>query len=289
MADPWEKDEYLESKNWARKAEKGELNIIPCISGWVDICGFGSALEQSSWNLVELQKNGLVNLLSRVYQSIGHPFLVGVEPMLFEKILIINDGVARSVDLKNVEYAHAHQFIFYLRDLFISHRNLLGLTKKFGYGVRTVFSGGERVQYSPEIFTGNSVLHHDDENISEYGKRLLNKNFLHNPSEFQMNTAFAKAYSIDSLGSASGFNVNSCFVEKSFWCLMENIPKLEIEYKNNSILFYFSGNPAFEVYFKSEISVLFKGIDLIVNEVEKIRIDKMFEGEETYIDITKPI
>ena len=27
MADPWEKDEYLESKNWARKAEKGELNI----------------------------------------------------------------------------------------------------------------------------------------------------------------------------------------------------------------------------------------------------------------------
>ena len=162
----------------------------------MDICGFGSALEKHSWDLIELQKSGLLNLLSMVYQRAAHPFLTGVEPMPYESILVINDGIARTVDLDKPEFSHAASFIFYLRELFFSHRNLIDLTSSYGYGIRAVFAGGERVQYSPELYTGNMVLQHDDDKISDFGKKLLNKNFLHNPLEFQMNTAFSKAYSI---------------------------------------------------------------------------------------------
>lgn len=287
MATPWEKDEYKNSIEWAKKAKAGELHVIPCISGWVDVCGFGSALEKYSWDLIELQKSGLLNLLSTVYQRAAHPFLTGVEPMPYESILVINDGISRTVDLDKPEFAHAASFIFYLRDLCFSHRNLIGLTGSYGYGIRTVFAGGERVQYSPELYTGNMILQHDNENISDFGKALLNKNFLHNPSEFQMNTAFAKAYSIDSLGSKHGFKVNNCYMESSFWRLIELIPMLDIEVKETSILIHFNSKPALEVYFNDQIKTSFKGIEMHVNQVFAIRIDEHFEGEETYCDITK--
>lgn len=287
MAGPWEKDEYKNAKEWVRKARAGELHVIPCISGWMDVCGFGSALEKCSWNLVELQRSGLLNLLNTVYQRVAHPFLAGVEPMPYESILVINDGISRTVDLDKPEFANAASFIFYLRDLFFSHRNLIELTASYGYGIRTIFAGGERVQYSPELYTGNMILQHDEENISDFGKSLLNKNFLHNPSEFQMNTAFAKAYSIDSLGSKYGFKVNNCYVESSFWQLVGLIPMLDIEERDVSILLNFKSKPALEIFFSEKIGVSFKGIEMHINQVTGIRVDKNFEGEETFCDITK--
>lgn len=287
MVGPWEKDEYKKSEEWARKAKAGELHVIPCISGWVDVCGFGSALERCSWNLVKLQKSGLLNLLSTVYQRAAHPFLVGVEPMLYESILVINDGISRTVDLDKPDCTNTVSFIFYLRDLLFSHRNLIELTASYGYGIRTILAGGERVQYSPELYTGNMILQHDKEKISNFGKALINKNFLHNPSEFQMNTAFAKAYSIDSLGSKHGFKVNNCYVESSFWQLIGLIPMLDVEEKEASILLNFNSKPAIEVFFSEKIETSFKGIEMRVNQVTGMRIDKNFEGEETYCDITK--
>ena len=287
MVTPWEKDEYKYQQEWLVKVKKGELDVIPCISGWMDVCGFGSALERSSWNLIELQKHGLLELLSSVYQRVGHPFLVGVEPMLSENVLVINDGVARTVDLGNIKYANGPNFIFYLRDLFLAHLDLLELTQKLGYGIRTVIAGGERVQYSPTIYTGNSVLQHDEINISEYGRKLLAKNFLYNPAEFQMNTAFAKAYSIDSLGSKSGININGCYVESSFWDLIEKIPDLKVIRQSLSNLVCFKDAPALEVYFTNCISVPFKGIEMQIGQVGSFRVDAEFEGEETICDISK--
>ena len=253
----------------------------------MDVCGFGSALENCAWDLIELQKSGMLELLSTVYQRAGHPFLVGVEPMPYESILIINDGVSRTVDLDKPEYASGSLFVFYLRDLFFAHKSLVDLTNAQGYGFRTILAGGERVQYSPTIFTGNSILQHDENNTSDFGKALLKKNFLHNPSEFQMNTAFAKAYSIDSLGTKHGFNIDCCYVESSFWEIIEKIPELNIEHKSGSKLIYFNSNPALEIYFSDTIRIHFKGIELLVNEVNRIRIDEKFEGEETIADIKK--
>lgn len=285
MAVPWEKEEYKKSAEWSKKAKAGELNVKNCISGWIDICGFGSALERSKWDLVQLQKNGLLNLLSLVYQRVAHPFWVGVDPMPYETILVINDGVARTIDLDQPLYTDARLLIFYLREIIWAHSNLIKLTSEYGYGVRTILAGGERVQYSPDSFTGHSLLQHDENNISEFGKALLAKNFLHNPIEFQMNTAFAKAYSIDSLGSKKGFEVNHLYIESSFFEKLHNIPFLEIVYNDSSILLLYRSKPAFEIYFKNSIYETFKGLEMKVYEIEKMRIDTKFEGEETIFEI----
>lgn len=287
MVAPWEKNEYKNAEEWARKASTGELHIIPCISGWMDICGFGAALEKCSWNLVTLQKSGLLNLINEFYQRVAHPFLIGIDPMPYESILVINDGVSRTVDLGKPAFANAAIFIFYLRDLFLSHKALINLTSSYGYGVRTVFAGGERVQHSPNLYTGNMVLLHDDENISDFGKALINKNFLHNPIEFQMNTAFAKAYSIDSLGGKHGFKINNCYVESTFWKKLELIPMLNMEERDNSILIHLNSTPALEVFFSEKIETSFKGIQMSINHVSAIRMDKCFDGEDAYCNITK--
>lgn len=287
MVGPWEKDEYKNAIKWQDKAEAQLLDVTPCVAAWMDVCGFGAALEKSSWDLVNLQKSRILTMLSQVYQRAAHPFLIGVDPMPYEIVLVINDGIARTVDLGKPEFASAGQFIFYLRDLFFSHNRLLTLTKSYGCSIRTVLAGGERVQYSPEIFTGNSVLQHDEENISDFGRKLLDKNFVYNPSEFQLNTAFAKAYSLDALGSKHGFKVSNLYIESSFWERLKPIPLLDIEIKDSSILVSYKSSPALEFYFNEEIKSDFKGLNLTANQIFAMRVDACFEGEETYCELGK--
>lgn len=287
MVDPWEKDEYKNARKWAKKAQEKQLDVVPCIAAWMDVCGFGSALESSSWNLATLQKNDMLTMLSEVYERVAHPFLIAVEPMPYEIVLVINDGIARTVDLGKPEFADAGQFIFYLRDLFFAHSRLLVLTRSYGYGIRTVLAGGDRVQYSPESFTGNSVLHHSKENISEYGRQLLEKNFVYNPLEFQLNTAFAKAYSLDALGSKHGFCVGGLYIESSFWDVIKAIPRLRIDKGKSSVVIFYNDLPALELYYTEQVSCEFKGLNLTSDRVTSMRVDENFEGEETYCELGK--
>lgn len=284
MPTPWEKEEYSQSLEWRKKAREGTLNPIPCISAWMDICGFGSKLESANWDLKLLQKSGTVNLLSEVYQRVGHPFWVGVHPEPFENILIINDGIARTVDLGAPEHTRAIQAIFYMRDLALGHLSLLRLTDHYNMGVRTILAGGEKIQYSPTLFTGNSILSHSN-NPSEYGKRLLKQNFLYNPAEFQMNTAFSKAYSIDSKGTRSGFNVNGFYIEKTFFDKFRGIKGLDFMPSDKSMLVKHQGQPALELYIKNIIPFQFKGISTDVYELSSVRVESSIEGEETLIDL----
>jgi hypothetical protein len=284
MPTPWEKEEFRIAQEWEKKSRNSLLTPIPCISTWMDICGFGQCLEKALWSLEKLQKIGTVNVLSEVYQRVGHPLWIGVDPEPYENVLIINDGIARTVDLPAQCYASATQALFYVRDLVLGHLSLLRLTSHHDLGVRTVLAGGERIQYSPPTFTGNSVLYHGD-NPSEYGKKLLEKNFLYNPAEFQMNTAFSKAYSIDSMGSKKGFKVNGFFIEQIFFKQFTVIKDIDIEINNSSVLFTHKGRPALELNIKTLIPFSFKGLATIVYHISSVRVDESFEGEETLIDL----
>ena len=50
--------------------------------------------------------------------------------------------------------------------------------------LRTVLAGGERIQYSQESITGQSMLHYV-ETPSTWGKTLLNQQFVYYPKEFR--------------------------------------------------------------------------------------------------------
>ena len=108
---------------------------------------------------------------------------------------------------------------------------------------------------------------------------------MYNPSEFQMNTAFAKAYSIDANGTRAGFNVNGFFVEEMFFERFGEIPGIDISFDESSIRVKHNDNTALELRTCLKKEFFFKGLNASVYGISSMRVDASFEGEETIIDL----
>ena len=101
MPQPFESEEQIQERKWQQKAKEGKLSPISCLSTWMDVCGFGSQLENNEWDITRMQTSGMINLLNQVYSLFAGPILARPDPEPNEKVLIINDGIARTIDLIN--------------------------------------------------------------------------------------------------------------------------------------------------------------------------------------------
>ena len=130
MAEFYDNKEYKNLFKWEKLATKKGIRKNKCLSMWMDICGFGSALEDAKWDLTNLQNNGLLILLNRFYLVAAKPRLVSLGTCPNEKLLVINDGIASTVDLINCDKclsSHTFSFLYYIRDIIETHC----LVKKF--------------------------------------------------------------------------------------------------------------------------------------------------------------
>ena len=280
MTQPFESKEFLDKLKWQTDTHNRKLESIECIAIWTDICGFGNLLQNNEWDLLKLQNAGLVELLNEVYSIAGRVMLPFASPMPSDRILVLNDGIAKTLDLNFKNYLDGHTFLFFLRDSIFNHYFLLKTTENYGVGIRTVFAGGARIQYSPEKITGHSVLYYDNNNISDFGKKILETQFLYNPSEFQMNTAFAKAFTIDSLGTKEGINVNGLYIESSFIDLIEDIPNLKVQIEDNKIDISYKDTLMFKIYTSKTIIKKIKGLEVKIYHIKKFKIYKEFDGDD---------
>lgn len=280
MVFPWNKKEYKDAENWSKFSKSRILLPVNCISAWFDICGYGEILSRCNWDLSTVQQKGFIELLNCLHQQIAHPF-IALPPIITEKILILNDGLARTCDIissNGLNYI-AIPFTFYIRDLFFSYKFSLKLCKNFGLGLRAVLSGGERIQYSSEIFTGSSILTHDSNNISKFGNDLLQTNFLYNPAEFQMNTAFAKGFSIDNMGSKFGIEPNKFFIERSFWEKCCLIPFINHEISNQEIHLKYLNKIIIKMFINKSIEFDILNLKVTVDNIEAIELNMPHENE----------
>lgn len=217
--EPHQTLEFQERHHWTNKARGRALAPCPSLCCWSDICGFRAKLDKAGWSLGRLQKDGFVEVLSEAYQRIGMPIHVQLQGAS-EKILVLNDGIARSLDLKDSQATNPITFAFYMRDILNGFFHLREWLADKDLGLRTVLAGGERIQYSPESITGQSMLHYSG-SPSSIGQDFLAKQFVYHPREFQMNTAFSRAYLIDSLGSKSGFPPNRVYLESNWLSVVD--------------------------------------------------------------------
>ncbi len=277
--------EFADTIEWRRKSQK--LTLIPsnCLAVWTDICGFGDLLKNSNWNLTRAQSDGIVKLLSELHSTAGRPMLSLPDPGPNEKTIILNDGVAKTVDLTYIDKLHPYIFLFFLRDLIIAHFNLLEITNSYNAGIRTILAGGERIQYSPNAITGHSILNYNENKISPFGQRMLSTTFVYNPAEFQMNTAFAKAFTIDGIGSIGGILVNGFYIESDFLNKIKPIKGIEIKMDNNEIDIYHQGILVFKLHVAETIPINIKGFNLIVYHIDKYFIYKAFDGDDVEFDL----
>mgnify|MGYP000866696755 CR=1 FL=1 len=277
---PYESQECAESDYWREQARKGELETFPCVAAWSDICGFGSALECADWELKKICGSGVFDALSETYSLLGRPFIIGVPPMPSDRVLVINDGVARTTDLIGENCVPHAQMLFYVRDLLMRHFILERKLVALNLGLRTVLAGGERCQYSPEKSTGQSFLYYTDE-PSEYGKQLLQQQFVYNPAEFQMNTAFALAYTLEALGSAGGFMPNRIYIEEGWLNTVNSVIPEPSVVNSHEIVFPWHVSAGISVTFDDCCEVTVKGITTKVFRVSRFAVHEQFEGETT--------
>lgn len=277
---PFDCSEYRENEAWRKKVTDKDLNIIPCVSAWFDICGYGSLLEKSNWSLRTLRDNGFFEALSRTYERLGHPFIADVAPRPTERVLVINDGVARTIDLASPAHVEPVRLLFYVRDLFIAHFQLMGNLASLGLGLRTVLAGGQRCQYSPKSISGESILYHSG-NPSAYGRALLSQQFVYYPPEFQMNTAFASAYTIEALGSKAGIHPNRLYVTRTWVDTVSVVLPSPITVADSAIEISHNGGAGLSLHFDQKLQVEAKGFKTDVFKISGITVHANFEGEET--------
>lgn len=285
MPNSYESKESIESQNWWLKSKSKELKIVECISCWSDVCGFGNLLQNNDWDLRKVQDAGAIELLNAVYSIAGRISLPNIDPLPCDKIIVLNDGIARTVDLTHKDKLDGYIFLMFLRDIILNHFTLLRVTSNHNLGIRTIMAGGERIQYSPTTMTGHSILSYDPESISEYGQKILKTQFLYNPAEFQMNTAFAKAFTIDNLGTKHNIKVNGLFIESSFFNQITGVPNIEISIELDSIKISYKKIQMFNLAILDTIEINIKGLDVKIFHIEKLHIEKEFDGDDCVFDL----
>ncbi|MCY9660711.1 hypothetical protein P5G65_29810 [Paenibacillus chondroitinus] len=184
------------------------LQPIESFCLWCDLLGYGTPFINSNWDLTskESRKN-LIRIAKLQHLMRG---INSVNPK--ETTLVLNDGFIKNVDV-NDRHDGPLAYIYWLTSVINYFRYLNKVDKENGFpGARGVLTYGHRVGFSRDIETarGKILTHPDDQDYYN------NMKVVYSPNEFQMNTAFSKAYIMESLGSRVGLRGPNLYIDAVF-------------------------------------------------------------------------
>ena len=158
--------------------------IIDCISCWYDLLGFGSPFKQSNWDLNDPR---CITNFERL-KSISTSFIHSLN--LYGTNFYVNDGIASTIDINGKGQKDIDKILFFIESVLLHFRNINLSEKRNNYpGIRGVVTAGQRVFYD----------------VTNYDYNLMAKEITsYHPTEFQMNTAYSKAYIMEGSGSKAG-------------------------------------------------------------------------------------
>lgn len=258
-------DAYYHSNNLNRKIDAlRDIKVSKLFCFWSDLLGFGNIFFENSWELNIEDQTKIFNRLKD-----AHSLFLRNTSVLNEKSLILNDGLVKVSEID--ENFHPEFFGLFLRSCIYTHVSIKNKENENGYpGPRSVLTFGESIKYlEEEIKFDDYVLNYtkpNPEGLSKIASENGNPTIVYNPSAFQMNTAFSKAYILDSLGSKYGISGSNIFVEQSVLEYSKVIAKeldLEVEeYTENNIHYFFLKKSKNRVYygfqFDEKISIDYK-------------------------------
>lgn len=178
-------------------------SIIENFCIWEDLLGYGRPFYLNDWNL----NNEMAQVNIRRIKNL-EKYLKTVPIPFAEKILFLNDGLIRNVDIHKKE-VYVEIYLMWLEYTIEMFREINIADKQQGfYGIRGVLTFGYRTQYTNEVTKLNDLVSSNrtsDEDIVIYS-----------PNEFQMNTAFSKAYIMEGAGKAKGLAGPNLFIDLCF-------------------------------------------------------------------------
>lgn len=175
--------------------EDENFEIRECICCWYDLLGYGSPFIRAKWNLhnSECRKNyyrierlGLLFTGSWAVKSLGTK-------------LALNDGCSSTIDVSPITPESFQDALLFLEGIITDYNSLNCVDQRQGFpGARGIITLGQRFSYD----CSNSSYDHMTKRTTSYY-----------PVEFQMNTAFSKAYLIEESGSRAGIKGSNLYID----------------------------------------------------------------------------
>lgn len=182
---------------------------------WCDLLGYGKPFIDSGWNLHDkrvIQNINRINNLKMVFQN--------VNSFPSEKTLIMNDGFIRNMDIVSIDDGMQQNYLYWFNCILNNFYTLNRVDKQCDFsGARGVLTYGHRFDYMNNQLTLADIMQTSKENIPKYEKNIL----VYSPKEFQMNTAFSKAYIMESAGSRAGIVGSNLYIDIDF---LERLAKI---------------------------------------------------------------
>lgn len=183
---------------------------------WSDLLGFGNIYSDNNWDLNDKQKHAVYDRLVAAHSAV----LYFSTP--FERNMILNDGIAKVYmpDAGVLGKDDINTISIYLRHCIELHMAITQTEKAYGLpGCRSVIAFGDSIEYlAEEVKFDDYVMNYtkpEGHEISSIAERVGNPTIIYNPKELQMNTAFSKAYILESGGSKAGLLGNNFYVDQS--------------------------------------------------------------------------
>lgn len=216
-----------------------DFEIIECICSWYDLLGFGQPLMDSAWDLTDMRCKEQLNRVTNLDLTFSNIYSHAHGTTTFS----LNDGIISNFDINTTTPFFFERLIMVIDDLVLEFENLNNKDVRAGFpGVRGIISFGHRYNYT-----------HVESTKSLSNNRIVS----YHPQVFQMNTAFSKAFIIESSGSKAGVSGNNLYIDIFLLDFLENLilkekecdKKYRIEKKLNSEL----ENKSFSLFLNEDL------------------------------------
>lgn len=235
------------------------LEIIECICAWYDLLGFGQPLMDSKWNLNDERCKGQLERITKLDLSYTNKYS-GAHGTVN---LSMNDGIISTFDIKSDTSYFQNQLVMVLDDLVNEYESLNQRDVREGFpGMRGILTFGHRYNYT-HVATTYAVV--DEKTIA------------YHPTEFQMNTAFSKAYLMESAGSKFGIAGNNLYIDKY---MLDSISSLILSKNTGNQLFKIESD--LDANSENKYYSIFRDSDMLLKlEFHKDYVDFNQRGIET--------
>lgn len=193
-----------------------KMKSSSCFCLWSDLLGFSKIFVETNW---ELNKSQMEKIYSRLEAAHSSALYYSTP---FERNLILNDGIAKVFHPKSKveDKNNILSISIFLRSCVELHMSINETEHENGFpGSRTVLAFGENIEYlTEEVRFDDYVWNYSKpkgSEISSLANSVGNPIVIYNPKEMQMNTAFSKAYILESGGGKAGLPGNYMYIDKS--------------------------------------------------------------------------
>lgn len=179
-----------------------DLIITKCICCWFDFLGFGKPFVDTKWDLSDERCRKNYDRMLNAKAA----FLSGSTVKPLGTKLVFNDGYASTIDLYNL-----NDVLIFMEGAINDFEIINYIDRAGGFpGIRGVISCGDRFSYD------NSNATYDIDS---------KRDIAYYPREFQMNTAFSKAFIMEECGSRAGISGSELYIDSNVLSMIYRLAK----------------------------------------------------------------